>query len=452
MPDILSVYPNGIAVMDLIGAIYPRANMMTSSGATSVEQFASDFINTYNNPNVKGIVLNIDSPGGDARGIKAAADIINAGMRKGQKPVQAFAAGLMASAAYWIGSAVGPKNIFADATAMIGSIGVVLTAQKKSDDEYEIISSQSPYKRADPSTEEGYSKYQTMADNMAQIFVRDVATNRGVTEKKVLTDYGQGTLLIGEWAQSSGLVDKVSTLSDVVEKMAHKLSTKTMSRPMAVEGSEALGLLVNFNEDTDNNMSKISDMINKFRASDKTVATAAVDEDVKDPADTSDAPEGEQADEGQDKEGSKAAVAKTVAQVFTRESLAEDFAEGAELFATQMVIDNRVVPAQQAYAAMDLLNARIDDKMHGGTVTYVDASGIEATGTREDAVRARYQTMPKHNMTQRAINGVKDGSVIAQVLGEDDKKEKDGPMTEERRNSLLNHSTQGQAALAQRSK
>ena len=74
-----------------------------------------------NNPNISAIVLHIDSPGGTVDGTEALANII----RNTDKPVVAFADGLMASAAFWIGSAAN-EIIASTDTDEIGSVGVIM--------------------------------------------------------------------------------------------------------------------------------------------------------------------------------------------------------------------------------------------------------------------------------------------------------------------------------------
>jgi len=71
---------------------------------------------------ITGIVLNIDSPGGSAAGIPELASEIRAATDS--KPVVAYASGLMASAAYWVGSQA--SMILATQSAMIGSIGAFI--------------------------------------------------------------------------------------------------------------------------------------------------------------------------------------------------------------------------------------------------------------------------------------------------------------------------------------
>lgn len=458
------IFDNGVAIVDLVGPIFPRAGLMTMSAGLSVAQFVQDLVKVEAMPSVTGVIINVDSPGGDVRGIGDAAKVVNALTRQSKKPIRAYASGFMASAAYYIASAVGPNNLISTESGMTGSIGVVLTAKTSGPDsnEIEIVSSQSPYKRADAGTPDGRAIYQQQVDDLAEIFVRDVKTYRKVSQAKVLSDYGQGAVLIGPRALKQGLIDRIDTLASVVEEMASGSMTKR-SRPKASDETNVESLL-QFTED-DKTMA-LKDIVNRFRASDKPLVPDADTDDnqgqgatavgaesenpavaTADPAVEPMAPESPVA---ADEAVSVDPAVVVQAQLPTREELEDRYSDAAELFATQMTMDNRIFPAQSAHAASDMINARIDDILVGGTIKFVDEQGQLSEGTREAAVRARYQAMPQHTMTQKAVAGIKAGSVAASVLKESDAKadEDNGPLSDERKKALLLSSSQGQAVLS----
>lgn len=457
-----TMFANGVVVLDLIGPIYPRANMMTSSGAVSVQQFTSEFVKAYNDPEVKGIVMNIDSPGGDARGLGDASQLMYGLSKKRKKPVKAFASGYMASAAYYLGAVA--QEIIGSKSSITGSIGTVLGPVKApKEGEYEIVSSQSPHKRPDPSTEDGRSVMQQLVDDMAQNFIEDVAMFRNVSVETVLSDYGQGKTLVGPRAKKQGLIDGIGTLSSVVESVAKEAQDGSYrqvknKRKMSASVAEILS----FTSEEINDMGLL-DLAKKFRASNQVIADAANIEEQAQPESVTDESDSLVADEGQghveDSTPETPAVLSQEEILAQREELENRFSEAAELFATQMTIDNRIYPAQQGYAASDLLIARIDDSIFGGVVNHINAEGNVVAGTREEAVRARYAVMPKHTMTQKAIAGVKAKSVVANVLAEEDKEEKAPKagddsseiISDERRAKLMGLTTQGQKALARSS-
>src|SRR5574344_913660 len=165
---------DGVAVIKVAGPLFRYANLMTMiCGATSYELLAQDFNKALSNPNIKAIVFDIDSPGGEVNGCSELADMIyNA---RGQKPIIAYASGSCCSGAYWIASAC--ERIEASDTAILGSIGVV-SIYKKDDEKQkciEIVSSQSPNKRPNIETDEGKAKIQAHIDALAEVFINKVA-------------------------------------------------------------------------------------------------------------------------------------------------------------------------------------------------------------------------------------------------------------------------------------
>jgi len=214
---------DGVAILPVSGPLFRYANLFTAiSGATSYELLARDFEAALNNPQVRAILLNIDSPGGEANGVSEFADQVF--LARGTKPVVAYVGGMAASAAYWIASAA-DEIVVAD-TALLGSIGTVMTiTDTRARDEkngvrtYEVVSSQSPYKRNDPATPEGRSRYQALVDSLSEVFVNKVASYRGVDPATVLSDFGQGDVFVGQAAVAAGLADRTgsfeSALSDL---------------------------------------------------------------------------------------------------------------------------------------------------------------------------------------------------------------------------------------------
>lgn len=73
---------------------------------------------------VKGVILEIDSPGGTIYGAHAITDAVKAYRDKTHKPIYAHISGTGASAAYW--SAASTDKIFADYGSDVGSIGVIM--------------------------------------------------------------------------------------------------------------------------------------------------------------------------------------------------------------------------------------------------------------------------------------------------------------------------------------
>lgn len=217
---------DGVAVVPVSGPIFRHANIFTEiSGATSTQVLATDLRTALDNPYVRGIVLDINSPGGEVAGINELANLIHANR---DKPIVAYAGGTMASAAYWLGAAAG--EVVIDATAIVGSIGVVMSyldtseRDKKSDvRRVEIVSSSSPDKRVDPNSDAGRAKVQATVDALADVFINSIAKFRGTTADQVKSDFGRGGVLVGAEAKAAGMVDRIASLEAVIAELAGRL-------------------------------------------------------------------------------------------------------------------------------------------------------------------------------------------------------------------------------------
>ncbi len=215
---------DGVAVLSVMGPIFPRADFFTHiSGATNIETLALRFGEALAAPDVKGIVLHIDSPGGQITGVHEFAEQVFAA--RNIKPVVAYISGTGASAAYWIASAAG--RVVADVTAVLGSIGVVAAwtderearrAQGLTD--YEVVSSQSPDKRLDPASAEGRDALQRLLDATADIFIADVARNRGCDAARVTEQFGRGGVMLAAEAVRAGMADAVGGLENVMAALS----------------------------------------------------------------------------------------------------------------------------------------------------------------------------------------------------------------------------------------
>ncbi|UVL65730.1 S49 family peptidase [Pseudomonas sp. B21-031] len=216
-----------VAVVPITGPIFRYANLFTEiSGATSTQILATDIQRALDDPKVKSIVLNIDSPGGVASGINELAEMIFAA--RDRKRIVAYIGGIGASAAYWIASAAG--EIVIDEASLAGSIGVVVEAviedeKKTGRTRYQIVSRNAPNKRPDLGTEEGRAKMGETIDAMADVFVGKVARNLGVAAEKVPEMGDHGGIRVGADAVKHGLAHRVGSLESLITELAKPATT-----------------------------------------------------------------------------------------------------------------------------------------------------------------------------------------------------------------------------------
>lgn len=191
-------------------------------GLTTYETLRQDFQAALDDPDIKSILLKVDTPGGEASGCdEVARAIFDA---RGKKPIMAFVSGMACSAGYWIASAA--DRVVASEGAIVGSIGVAMTVADYSSRDRgrgirrtEFVSSQSPGKRPDVNSDAGRATIQKMVDDMADVFVSAVAKYRGVSTDTVVNRFGKGGVEIGAKAVKVGLADEVGQFEQVLSRL-----------------------------------------------------------------------------------------------------------------------------------------------------------------------------------------------------------------------------------------
>lgn len=210
-----------VATLDITGPMFRYANVMTSvSGASSYDVIRRDLQVALDDPAVTAILLKIDSPGGEVSGADELAKAIRNG--KSKKPIFAYVGNMAASAAYWLASQA--SEIVISETAMLGSIGVRAGYQDTSKADVaagkvEFISSQSPNKRTDLSSDHGRARIQRTIDALADVFIATVAAGRGVTPDQVQSKFGGGDVLIGAAAVAAGMADRLGNFEGLVAEL-----------------------------------------------------------------------------------------------------------------------------------------------------------------------------------------------------------------------------------------
>ncbi|MBR2689175.1 MAG: S49 family peptidase [Aquamicrobium sp.] len=219
----------GVAVIPVMGPIFPRANMMTEySGATSITMLQNDHQAALASQEVGAIMLLIDSPGGVWAGVDAFATQVAAGAKK--KQTMSFISGLGASAAYWI--AVSGTEVVADRTALVGSIGVAIATERQVEpdsDGYlqlDIASSNAPAKRPDLGTEDGMNEIKATLDGLEAIFIGHVAASRNVSVDKVKSDFGRGGIKVSGDAKASGMIDRVQSYDAALQGLRRAVANQ----------------------------------------------------------------------------------------------------------------------------------------------------------------------------------------------------------------------------------
>jgi len=218
-----------VAVIPVRGAIANRASLMDGASlgmGTSAERLRQEIRAACDDKDTKAVVFDIDSPGGSAQGTPELAAAIRE--RSNETPVIAQIDGLGASAAYWIASAA--DEIVATPSSQIGSIGVLSVhedisrmLEEEGVTETIITSENAPNKALgnpyEPLSERGREKMQAMVNKYEDMFIRAIAESRNTTRRDVIENYGQGDVMIANDALAAGMIDRVGTMGETLERI-----------------------------------------------------------------------------------------------------------------------------------------------------------------------------------------------------------------------------------------
>lgn len=229
-------YPNRIGVVEVKGLIDESQETLRN-----IVKFRKD-------PNVKAIVLRIESPGGAVgpsqeiyREVKRTRDV---------KPVIASLGAVAASGGYYIASAA--SRIFASPGTVTGSIGVIVYYPNlqglfdKIGYRMTAIKSGQYKDMGNPDREmtaEEKALLQKTLDQVHLQFIQAVAAGRNLPEEKI-RGISDGRILTGESALELGLVDELGNLEDAINTAA--LMGKIEGEPKLIYAKKKKFSLIGF--------------------------------------------------------------------------------------------------------------------------------------------------------------------------------------------------------------
>jgi signal peptide peptidase SppA len=235
-----------VAIIPIFGLLSQRVSMMEEiSGGTSYESLQKSLDAAIANPDVKAIILDVDSPGGSVPGTDELAAEIRA-LRGGEKPIIAQVNSLAASAAYWIASSA--DEVVATPSARAGSIGVYtshtdiskflekngITRTYIAAGKYKVEGNETQ-----PLSEETKDYIQALVDGSYDKFIAAVAEGRGVTKSRVLDSYGQGRIFGADDLLDRGMVDRIASMGETMARFGADPRPEQVRRIKAANASRA---------------------------------------------------------------------------------------------------------------------------------------------------------------------------------------------------------------------
>lgn len=176
-----------------------------------------------------GVLLVIDSPGGDVAGLEAAVDRMRAAKAASGKRVVVYVDEMAASAAYWIAAALGDE-IVAPQSARVGSIGCIGAVVDESEAERmagrEWVVHREPAGKADgmavaPVRGLAEERLAASVKSCALRFYDAVAAFRPSLTAKDAAGLN-GAVLDGRAAKRAGLIDRVGTMETALALASKK--------------------------------------------------------------------------------------------------------------------------------------------------------------------------------------------------------------------------------------
>lgn len=228
--QITAASPAGIAVIPVVGTLVKRSmSIEAASGLMSYGEIAARLDAALADPQVTGILLDLDSPGGEASGVFELADRIRAASQI--KPVWAHANDAAYSAAFAIAAAC--QRLTLSQTAGVGSIGVIAlhvdqsVKDAKDGLNYTAVfagSHKNDFSPHEPLSPQATTALQSEVDRLYDIFVNQVGQMRGLDPDAVrATEAG---VFYGEQAVAVGLADAVMPLEQVMTEFTDALAAK----------------------------------------------------------------------------------------------------------------------------------------------------------------------------------------------------------------------------------
>ena len=216
-----------IAVIPVQGTIRPKRSAMEEmfgmSFGTSLDAFMANYRAAVDDPEVKAIILDMDTPGGAVAGLPEAADEMF--KLRGAKKTIAVVNHMAASAGYWLASQA--DEIVGTPASMTGSIGIItmhqdLTGMAEQMGVKVTLLTAGRFKSEghpfEPLTDEAKEHTQAMLDQAYDQFVAAVARGRGVSASAVKSGFGEGRVMFAKGALAAGMIDRIGTMRDVLGK------------------------------------------------------------------------------------------------------------------------------------------------------------------------------------------------------------------------------------------
>lgn len=240
---------NGLAIIPIEGMLTKKPTCMSAlmGNTRGYLSYKKDLRQALTDDSVRGIMLDMSSPGGSISGLFDLADYIYEANKK--KPIYAYISDIGCSACYLLASQA--KAIYCNSNALVGSIGVYTTIEDVSKAYSDLGIKVNLVRSSDKKgigvegvkvSEKDISEIQKEIDSFQTLFEAAVLRGRVLNDKQKQKVF-DASVFVGQQAVNVGLVDKCISFEKALSIVAEDIKTK--------KGSKASDLACNFSAESD---------------------------------------------------------------------------------------------------------------------------------------------------------------------------------------------------------
>jgi protease-4 len=239
--DFTDINSGNVAIIPIKGFISTESgSLLFAEEGTSSTDAVLALKKAEQSPNIKAIILEIDSPGGTP----VATDEIAQEIKKSKKLTVAWIRETGASGAYWIASSA--DIVVANRMSVVGSIGVLgsyvqfeglfnkygVKYERLVSGDYKDIGS--PYRNMTPAEK---ALMQVELDSLHSIFIEEVKQNRKLSDEN-MARISTGMFFFGAEAKDLGLVDVLGGKEDAMKIVETNLNITAL--PVEIKKKESI--------------------------------------------------------------------------------------------------------------------------------------------------------------------------------------------------------------------
>ena len=237
---------NGVAVIPVDGTLVNKFGyIQPHSGMTGYDGILTRANQAFSDPEVRGVLLDNDTPGGDVSGCFDCVKSLRKMATAANKPFWSLAYDMNCSAGMAIASAADRR--LTTSTGIVGSVGVIMAhasfEKQLAEEGIDVTLIYAGAHKADGNpyqnlSEEVYARFLGQTESLRQEFAQLVSGNIGISLESVLATEARSYR--GEDAVKTGLADEVVNGNEAIQIFSEYLSTQGKTISLGVNMSNTV--------------------------------------------------------------------------------------------------------------------------------------------------------------------------------------------------------------------